>query len=426
MDRNESSGVLSPIPRNTLGFSISNDKTVSEQAISGHVHRPLATFLSKIKWGDTESQAGQENLLVSTDHSLTSLSRFGDSSSLFHIESPNTPISGELDYKKNHDSNTTPERGIVGSGSFSSPYHIEEDGDLTHLPISSFIQRVSDPMVKEREPPRIAPSPAKASQPTQRASGPEFGKTTSLESPLRSAVFNVPKAQKARPEHHRPNPNAQPRELPAEQGFIDPFQPRPPVHKHLAHRPAVDQDIVEISRPLAPPAWIPSNSSHPASYSSFAAPTTKFLPFVSLPKYAKRGDLVDLTDTALFEDKFGAPDPYDYVDAKKAEENIKALLSGVLEDEEDKPRTRGRKNRSEETTAGIADKLGGLKVQAKGDGKEEVEGEEEEDDGTVEGLKVKLLPHQVNGVAWMRDKEAGMKKKNGVLPKGGILADDVR
>lgn len=57
---------------------------------------------------------------------------------------------------------------------------------------------------------------------------------------------------------------------------------------------------------------------------------------------------------------------------------------------------------------------------------EEEEGEEEEeeeDDGTVEGLNVKLLPHQRDGVSWMRDKELGRGK--GTVPKGGILADDM-
>ncbi|KEQ99392.1 hypothetical protein AUEXF2481DRAFT_58933, partial [Aureobasidium subglaciale EXF-2481] len=42
-----------------------------------------------------------------------------------------------------------------------------------------------------------------------------------------------------------------------------------------------------------------------------------------------------------------------------------------------------------------------------------------------EGLSIKLLPHQVEGVSWMIDKEIGERKKNGVLPKGGILADDM-
>lgn len=51
--------------------------------------------------------------------------------------------------------------------------------------------------------------------------------------------------------------------------------------------------------------------------------------------------------------------------------------------------------------------------------------EEDEDDGTLEGLKVKLLPHQRDGVNWMCDKETGRGKSKGTVPKGGILADDM-
>ncbi|KAJ0167411.1 putative ATP-dependent helicase [Colletotrichum tanaceti] len=45
-------------------------------------------------------------------------------------------------------------------------------------------------------------------------------------------------------------------------------------------------------------------------------------------------------------------------------------------------------------------------------------------DGSMEGLKVKLLPHQVEGVEWMRGRELGPVKR-GKVPKGGILADDM-
>lgn len=146
--------------------------------------------------------------------------------------------------------------------------------------------------------------------------------------------------------------------------------------------------------------------------------------------------MVDLTkpnqpsyipDPALQPDRFGAVDPYLYVDAGKATENIKALLEGAFEDEDDKPRTRGRKKKVEGAIEGLADKLSGLGVhEDKSEvGEHEDDDAEELDDGTVEGLKVKLLPHQVDGVEWMKDKEVGVKKKNGILPKGGILADDV-
>ena len=56
---------------------------------------------------------------------------------------------------------------------------------------------------------------------------------------------------------------------------------------------------------------------------------------------------------------------------------------------------------------------------------EEDDDEDEDDDGTVEGLKVTLLPHQIDGVRWMCDKETGRRTTKGIFPKGGILADDM-
>ena len=160
--------------------------------------------------------------------------------------------------------------------------------------------------------------------------------------------------------------------------------------------------------------------------------------FTPANQYQKPPNFVDLTkpqesiipDSVIFGSDFGAADPYNYVEAGKATENIKALLEGVFEDEEEKPRTRGRKKKVKAAVVGLTDKMKdfGIEAEKKEEVKEEAEEEEEEDidDGTVEGLKVKLLPHQVDGVEWMREKEASVKKKNGVLPKGGILADDVR
>ncbi|KAI0408445.1 SNF2 family N-terminal domain-containing protein [Xylaria palmicola] len=79
-----------------------------------------------------------------------------------------------------------------------------------------------------------------------------------------------------------------------------------------------------------------------------------------------------------------------YVDPKKAAADIKALLEGSLEDDEDKP-----------------DK-----------------GDVIKDKYRIEGLQVRLLPHQVEGVEWMKNRELGPVKK-GKVPKGGLLADDM-
>ncbi|KAF9875957.1 putative SNF2 family domain-containing protein [Colletotrichum karsti] len=81
-----------------------------------------------------------------------------------------------------------------------------------------------------------------------------------------------------------------------------------------------------------------------------------------------------------------------YTDPAKASADLKALLEGGMEDEEEE--------------------------------QEKQDTEEDGKDGSMEGLKVKLLPHQVEGVEWMRGRELGPVKR-GKVPKGGILADDM-
>ena len=116
------------------------------------------------------------------------------------------------------------------------------------------------------------------------------------------------------------------------------------------------------------------------------------------------------------------PDPYTFVDPAKAQEELKSLLEGVIEDEEDDvPRTRSRRKKQENE---LLDKLKGLSVDQEKIAVTSDDEDEESDDGTVEGVKVKLLPHQVEGVEWMRGRELGTSKK-GKVPKGGILADDM-
>ncbi|TGJ88020.1 hypothetical protein E0Z10_g789 [Xylaria hypoxylon] len=80
----------------------------------------------------------------------------------------------------------------------------------------------------------------------------------------------------------------------------------------------------------------------------------------------------------------------EYVDPKKAAADIKALLEGSLEDDDEEPPKEGAT----------------------------------EDKYRIEGLKVRLLPHQIEGVEWMRNRELGPVKK-GKVPKGGLLADDM-
>lgn len=92
-----------------------------------------------------------------------------------------------------------------------------------------------------------------------------------------------------------------------------------------------------------------------------------------------------------------------YTDPTKAAADLKAMLEGSMEDEDE----------DGEGAKPEGGKPGGDKLK-----KETIE------DGTHEGIKVKLLPHQVEGVRWMRGREVGAQKK-GKVTNGGILADDM-
>jgi SNF2 family DNA or RNA helicase len=94
-----------------------------------------------------------------------------------------------------------------------------------------------------------------------------------------------------------------------------------------------------------------------------------------------------------------------YTDPNKASEDLKNLLEGVMDDE-DEDADEGQDKKPE-----------------KSDEKED-KSENDPKSGFVDGLKVRLLPHQVEGVEWMRGRELGPVKR-GKVPKGGILADDM-
>lgn len=294
-------------------------------------------------------------------------------------------------------------------------------------------------MVVEREPAKTPLSPTKPNQQAPQPSvikvpqQPEFGKASPLRSRDEASVFNIPKPHHARPEHHRP---VQPGQAAQQQQhyIFDPLnrnavRPEQPVQRPYpaAH---FENDVTEIPKPAYYPAWTIPPAAPPPMFSSRMG-SGGFTAVNSSESPANMIDLTTTTELALLDAGIGAVDPYDYIDAGKANENIKALLEGAFDDEDEKPKTRSRKKKIEAAVEKLSDKLQNLEVKSEQKKEEEssfVDEEEDErevDDGTVEGLSVKLLPHQVDGVEWMREKEIGTKKKNGVLPKGGILADDV-
>ncbi|KAI9826611.1 MAG: hypothetical protein M1832_006207 [Thelocarpon impressellum] len=162
----------------------------------------------------------------------------------------------------------------------------------------------------------------------------------------------------------------------------------------------------------------------PQTYSAFMGG------FTAVNQQSAPRNVIDLTATGtrIFQSYGGADEqfgaPTNYMDSQKATESIKALLEGTFDDEDDQPRTRSRRKKAEAVVHNLAEKLHVLGLGRSETAKADEEEEEEEDDGTLEGLNVRLLPHQVDGVGWMKDKEVG-ERKNGVLPKGGILADDM-
>ncbi|KAK2781934.1 hypothetical protein FQN53_000277 [Emmonsiellopsis sp. PD_33] len=332
-------------------------------------------------------------------------------------------------------------------------------------------------MVKEREPPKAPiapPDPAPSTAPTaptvpsshpaatvppattvprqpsnkpgERSKPPVFGYPSPLgsSSQKQSNVFNIPKPNRPRPEHHQSHRPPQP--------LVGNNGPRPGQQSNTGSRPG-SRDRHTGHRypwedPLRPVKPADYNKTRPGSSGDDSAvgimrPTNVLWTTrpASIPHFSSQGsapkipksqnnlkNFIDMTseigmatNATHYEEEFGSMDAYSYVDAAKANENIKALLEGAFEEESEKPRTRLRKKKIEDEIDALANKLSNVTV----GGAEEPEEEEEEDDGTVEGLNVKLLPHQIDGVAWMRDKEAGVKKTRGVLPKGGILADDM-
>ncbi|QDS72364.1 hypothetical protein FKW77_008217 [Venturia effusa] len=327
-------------------------------------------------------------------------------------------------------------------------------------------------MVREREAPLHArpeaqPSPnsreplqktARPQQPVPKqihdltaSSPPEFGKASPLRNPLRKALdkteavlFNIPKKGAPRAEHHR-DPHSTSRNVSGSSShgslrippIIHPFSTQPSGASRVPPLDSYSQpqykssnvpDVYEIAQPAA---------FQPKSTYAAPAPTfSSFGGFNSAPKYPPTRPIEFIQDdedfnpdAALQGTRFGEPDPYRYVDSSKANEDIKALLEGAFDDDDDKPRlprTRRQQKKQEEisdATKSLADRLQSLDV--KKEVPTEEEEDEDEDDGSLEGLAVKLLPHQVEGVAWMNDREVSQKKKNGVLPKGGILADDM-
>lgn len=125
----------------------------------------------------------------------------------------------------------------------------------------------------------------------------------------------------------------------------------------------------------------------PSAKDKKPAPPTMFL---SMPgPSGSASNPISITDNGPVS-RYSQPGMYaDYVDPKKTAADLKALLEGSVDEDADEQLPDADVDRSK-----------------------------------VDGLEVRLLPHQVEGVEWMRGRELGPVKK-GKVPKGGILADDM-
>lgn len=165
------------------------------------------------------------------------------------------------------------------------------------------------------------------------------------------------------------------------------------------NRPEFHKDLYRSSGPLkanAPPK--PEIKRNSMGMQLFSSLDVDPAPAPS-PLQPGRGTASRGTAAAFGENVF-------YTDPDKAKEDLKALLEGGLddeesEDEEAKAKTKGAVSESKKKEESIVSSTGHLP-----------------------GLAVPLLPHQVEGVRWMINRELGPLKR-GRVPKGGLLADDM-
>lgn len=147
---------------------------------------------------------------------------------------------------------------------------------------------------------------------------------------------------------------------------------------HLFYQP---KNRPEHHRAQQPPARGPNHTKNTANPQLFSSLNPEA--YLPAPPYTQSSYYKAPETTAAY-----GEEPF-YTDPAKANEDLKALLEGGMDEDED-----------------------------------EKDLETNLDDGTLEGIKVKLLPHQVEGVKWMKGRELGPVKR-GKVPKGGILADDM-
>lgn len=192
----------------------------------------------------------------------------------------------------------------------------------------------------------------------------------------------------------------------------DHWRPRPPTVDLTKSASKDDDDSpVVIQRPQAFPTFHSGNRAGPTGFTT-----------------ADYNDFIDLTEGRKLPPTFSIPGGGaisgvngiyhgTYVDHEKTTESIKELLEGI----NDSPPVKKKKGKKKEKK--VDDELAAMMEEKAtlSDGvkeEEEEEDEEEEESDVVDGLNISLLPHQIRGLKFLRNREEGKAR-------GGILADDV-
>ncbi|RFU35097.1 hypothetical protein B7463_g1203, partial [Scytalidium lignicola] len=404
------------VPRNTLNLNTTGppstkqrhhpDEQIDSNAIATHLsldlselHLPRPRRISKSKNVEAWYNKPLEELGDSS-------SLFSEGSSLF-IDTAVIPSGRSTPARIHHRPLSTLEKTKMGS-----------DGLPPKVPLN--------PVNPNDQPPAQNPDTL-VFKPTQ-TNLPKFGQPTLPQSPLAkvhqksSNVFIQPKT---RPEHprdgDRPSHHHTQTFKDVTRKVIDPLIPKAPSAYGAENKYAPPSGV---SAPVQAPTYYGSQftttrPAQPTMYSSMGGSYGGGFKSVNGPSY--RNNYVDLTFNNSSQDD--SSEPYAFVDPAKAAEDLKALLEGAIdEDDEEGPKTRSRRKKlsakpssPEENVDDLTSAVEHLDVTSDG---------EDEDDGAIEGITVKLLPHQVEGVEWMRGRELGTGKK-GRVPKGGILADDM-
>lgn len=395
---------------------------------------------------ELSSSSESESEYYQSDHP----SQLGQSTSLFSDTSPRPHVTPKKDGKQKKSGKT---QGTVSNpiscasspsietpNSVSSLLHPREKSEgvdftktIEQDPSNPFAHLPSRPgkMVVEREAAKASAADHQhtGDKPERRQNhfqAPEFGKPSPLKNPFKPVnVFNQPKSNQPRPEHHRTlhQPTSS-----LSQAAAAPVPSHPP--QYSTHNG--NATTLEPSRPIHKP-------TNPPVYPTYAVPPPMLTARPPNPSHMYGNmyyEPIDLTSSRVTPPVLGGEafiytDPSTYLKSDEANKSIKALLEGSVEDEDDKPRTRGRRRKLQTSIEGLSGELDKLAVDKADVAKEQEriaedqgDEEDEEDDGSVEGLKVKLLPHQIDGLEWLLDREVGKRNKK-VKPKGGILADDM-